>query len=199
MNAIVTAWRNFKYGRRCARLGRRCRFVGEHIQIDGNVEIGDFCRFRDYVIMRTSKEGRIVFGRQSGLSTSCIVESTCLVQFGDRTGVAEFTVIRDTTHVVRGTDANWEFTPRVAKPIIIGNDVWIGSRVYIGPGVTIGDGAVVGTGSVVTKNIGAYEVWAGAPARFLYHRIENVPLEVQAETDRLIAEQGIRPNRYEDR
>lgn len=33
--------------------------------------------------------------------------------------------------------------------------------------VCIGDGAIVGSGSVVTKNIPAYEIWAGNPAKFI--------------------------------
>lgn len=50
--------------------------------------------------------------------------------------------------------------------IIIGNDVWIGARAVILSGVTIGDGAVIGAGSIVTRNVGAYEIHVGNPARF---------------------------------
>jgi maltose O-acetyltransferase len=53
------------------------------------------------------------------------------------------------------------------RPVTIGNDVWIGTRVIIMPGVTIGDHAVIGAGSVVTKNIPAYGIVAGNPARVL--------------------------------
>jgi acetyltransferase-like isoleucine patch superfamily enzyme len=198
MNSVVAAWRNFKFGRKCAKLGRGCRFVGKDVTIDGHVEVGDFCRFRDHVIMRTNGNGRIVLGNRVGVTNYCIIEAADLVQIGDWTALAEFVVVRDTTHLVRGTDATWIRTPRITKPVIIGSGCWIGSRTYIGPGITIGDGVVVGVGSVVTKDIPPYEVWAGAPARFLYHRTKDVPPEIQAETDRLIAEQGIRPNRYED-
>ncbi len=59
------------------------------------------------------------------------------------------------------------------KDTIIGNDVWIGDRVLIKAGVNIGDGAVIGMGSVVTKNIGAYEIWAGNPARFIRKRFDD--------------------------
>lgn len=52
-------------------------------------------------------------------------------------------------------------------PIDIGNDVWIGCHVVILPGVTVGDGAVIAAGSVVNKDIPAYEIWGGVPARKL--------------------------------
>lgn len=55
----------------------------------------------------------------------------------------------------------------------IGNDVWIGERAKILTGVTIGNGAVIGGGSVVTKDVGAYEIWAGNPARLIRKRFSD--------------------------
>ncbi|MSP43448.1 MAG: CatB-related O-acetyltransferase [Alphaproteobacteria bacterium] len=57
--------------------------------------------------------------------------------------------------------------PVTRGPVRIGNDVWIGSRAIILSGVTIGDGAVIGAGAVVTRDVPAYGVAAGNPARVL--------------------------------
>lgn len=57
--------------------------------------------------------------------------------------------------------------------IIIGNDVWIGDNVCILPNVKIGDGAIIGTGSVVTKNIDAYSIVGGMPAKFIKNRFSD--------------------------
>ena len=51
------------------------------------------------------------------------------------------------------------------KPIKICDDAWIGMNVIILKGVTVGEGAIVGAGSVVTKDVPAWTVVAGNPAR----------------------------------
>jgi maltose O-acetyltransferase len=56
------------------------------------------------------------------------------------------------------------------RPVTIGNDVWLGARVIVMPGVTISEGAVIGAGSVVTRDIPAFGVAAGVPARVFRKR-----------------------------
>jgi acetyltransferase-like isoleucine patch superfamily enzyme len=63
--------------------------------------------------------------------------------------------------------------PATKGDVNVGNDVWIGYNAIILSGVTIGDGAVVGAGSVVSKSIGAYEIWAGNPAKFVKKRFSD--------------------------
>ena len=57
--------------------------------------------------------------------------------------------------------------------ITIENDVWIGGNVTILQGVTIHEGAVVGAGSVVVKDVPAYTINVGTPARVVKDRIIN--------------------------
>jgi acetyltransferase-like isoleucine patch superfamily enzyme len=61
--------------------------------------------------------------------------------------------------------------------IVVGNDVWIGSGVKVLSGVKIGDGAVVGANSLVTKDIPAYSVWAGVPAKEIKKRFSDGDVE----------------------
>jgi acetyltransferase-like isoleucine patch superfamily enzyme len=53
------------------------------------------------------------------------------------------------------------------KVITISDDVWIGANSVITAGVTVGKHSVIGAGSVVTKDIPAYAVAAGNPAKVL--------------------------------
>lgn len=52
-------------------------------------------------------------------------------------------------------------------PIIIGDNVWICDKATILSNVTIGDGAIIAANSVVTKDVPAYAVVAGSPARII--------------------------------
>ena len=50
---------------------------------------------------------------------------------------------------------------------IIMDDAKIGANVTLLPGVVVGEGALVGSGSVVTKNVPAYAIVVGNPARVI--------------------------------
>lgn len=59
----------------------------------------------------------------------------------------------------------------------IGHDVWIGNRALIKSGVTVGSGAVIGAGSVVTKDVPAYAIVGGNPAKILKYRFDEEIIE----------------------
>ncbi|AXI01237.1 antibiotic acetyltransferase [Sporosarcina sp. PTS2304] len=62
--------------------------------------------------------------------------------------------------------------------IYIKNDVWIGANAIILPGVTIHNGAVIGAGAVVTKDIPAYAIVVGVPAKIIKYRFNPEEIEV---------------------
>lgn len=57
--------------------------------------------------------------------------------------------------------------------IIIEDDVWLGANVVVLPNVRIGRGSVIGAGAVVTKDIEAYSIAVGVPARKIGSRIKE--------------------------
>jgi len=56
---------------------------------------------------------------------------------------------------------------------VIGNDVWIGYESVIMPGVKIGDGAIIAAKTVVVKDVPAYTVVGGNPARSIRQRFSD--------------------------
>jgi virginiamycin A acetyltransferase len=56
---------------------------------------------------------------------------------------------------------------------VIGNDVWIGFNATIMPGVTIGDGAIIASNATLTKNVAAYTIVGGNPAREIKKRFSG--------------------------
>jgi acetyltransferase-like isoleucine patch superfamily enzyme len=63
--------------------------------------------------------------------------------------------------------------PKSKGGVVIGNDVWIATEAVIMSGVRIGDGAVIGARSVVTKDVPAYAIVAGNPARIVKFRFDQ--------------------------
>jgi acetyltransferase-like isoleucine patch superfamily enzyme len=63
--------------------------------------------------------------------------------------------------------------PHRKGDIVIGNDVWIGGGTKIMSGVKIGNGCVIGANSLVTKDIPAYCVCGGLPAKIIRKRFSD--------------------------
>ncbi len=57
--------------------------------------------------------------------------------------------------------------PVIAAAIRVGRRAWVGADVFVGPGVTIGEGAVVGARASVFRNVDAWTVVGGNPARII--------------------------------
>lgn len=64
----------------------------------------------------------------------------------------------------------------------IGCDIWIGDSVSILNGIHIGDGAIVAAGAVVTKDVPAYTIVGGVPAKVIRSRFTNEQIDFLLKT-----------------
>lgn len=109
------------------------------------------------------------FGKNTKIGKNVFINSSC--HFQDQGGIS----IGDSTligHNVVLATVNHAIEPQLKRknsyaPITIGNNVWIGSNVVVLQGVSIGDWAVIAAGAVVTKDVEAYTIVGGVPAKFI--------------------------------
>lgn len=87
------------------------------------------------------------------------------VYFGENSVLSQYSYICNGTH-----DLSTLRLPLMIGEITIGRNVFIGAKALILPGISIGDGAVIGAGSVVTKDVEAWSVVGGNPAREIKKR-----------------------------
>lgn len=108
-----------------------------------------------------------------GVSLGEYTHITCAskIVIGDGVLTGRFVLITDNAHGASLGDES--APPPLARAlsskgsVLIGKNVWIGDKATILPGVTVGDGAIIAANAVVTKNVPAYAVVGGNPAKVL--------------------------------
>jgi acetyltransferase-like isoleucine patch superfamily enzyme len=141
------------------------------------LSIGDFTHVAGELAI-VAPGGRLRVGRYCFVGPGTRVWAQTAITIGDHVLIAHLVDIHDTdshsTNVVRrradpvdlferGAPIAWENVQ--SSPVVIEDDVWIGFKSSILKGVTIGRGAIVAAGAVVTKDVPAYTLVAGNPAR----------------------------------
>lgn len=142
------------------------------------ISIGEKCSFQNYLYLTAWKEYQgehftpeLTIGNNG--SFGAFNHITCInkVKIGDNCLTGKWVTISDNNHGTTDFDTLHE-APSIRKlytkgQVIIGNNVWIGDKATILGGVTIGDGAVIAANSVVTKDVPAYSVVGGNPAKVI--------------------------------
>lgn len=81
---------------------------------------------------------------------------------------------RDFTHYYVGSD--YMKLGYTIKPVVLKKGCLVGMESFVMPGVTVGEGAIVGAGSLVAKDIPAWTVAVGRPAKVVREIPEKEPL-----------------------
>lgn len=146
----------------------------QYIHIGKNVVFGDYLAIsaRDsFNNMPFENKPTIIIGDGCHFGFSNNITSINKIIIGDNCLTGKWVTITDNSH--GATDLPSLETSPLSRMIIskgaviIGKNVWIGDKVTILPNVNIGDGAVIAANSVVTKDVPAYSVAAGIPAKIV--------------------------------
>lgn len=127
-------------------------------------KIGKFIMSMGPLYIKGTENGKIEIGERCFFNHNCSITCAEKIMVGDNCNFANNLVIVDHDH---NFNENGVYDGLNTDPIKIGKNVWCGANVTILKGVTIGDGAIIAAGAVVNKNVPAYEVWAGVPAKFV--------------------------------
>lgn len=113
---------------------------------------------------------RIKVGKKLFVNRNVNIVARASITIGDNVLIGPNTVLNSGSHLYSDATRLIRDQGHKSAPIIVGNDVFIGGNVFVLPGVTIGDGAVIGAGSVVSKDVEAFTVVAGTPAKIIKNR-----------------------------
>lgn len=150
---------DFVYGWR-ARFGREC-------------VVDAYAQFKCPTRNNPAEKFNIDIADNVFIGRGTIVDSNLSIKIGANTFVAPQCFITDTNHTYDDPDIPIRNQGCTYKPVVIGCDVWLGAHVVVTAGVTIGDGAIVAANSTVTRDVQAYTVVGGCPARLIKHRLAN--------------------------
>lgn len=99
-------------------------------------------------------------GDHACIGPRVIVYSMADIRFGAHALASQGAHICAGTHDI--DDPNFQLE---ARPIEIGEGAWVAAEAFVGPGVSIGDWAVLGARAVAFRDLEAWGVYAGNPAK----------------------------------
>jgi acetyltransferase-like isoleucine patch superfamily enzyme len=135
-----------------------------------NVSIGDDVYVGHGAMLKGYYKNEMVIGRGTWIGQGCFFHSAGGIRIGANVGVGPQVKIFTSWHIEEGRGKPILHSKIEFAPVMVEDDVDLGIGTTVMPGVTIGRGAQIGAGAVITRDVPAYEVWIGVPARKLRDR-----------------------------
>jgi acetyltransferase-like isoleucine patch superfamily enzyme len=135
---------------------------------EGRLEVGEGALFEPGVWITAPGNARVKIGEGTFLNRNVMVAAQELVEIGAHCMLANGCFVSDASH--RFDDPQRPITWQGFEskgPTRIGENCWLGANVVVTSGVTIGARCVIGANSVVTRDVEAFSIAAGAPAKVL--------------------------------
>ncbi len=145
---------------------RICRNSRIDVMPFNNFVLGDNSTIEDFCTINNGV-GDVLIGNRTRIGMSNVLIGP--VTIGNDVILAQNIVMSGLNHGYEDISKPIYKQPVTKKKIVLEDEVWIGANSVIVAGVTIGRHAVVAAGSVVTKDVPAYSVVAGNPAKVIKH------------------------------
>lgn len=174
-------------------IGSRVRFFNMR-----NIEIGNWTKIDTGAYLSALGKGKLRIGRSVSIGAySQIIVSASFknlgeyIHIGNNVGIGQFASLGGSGGLTIGDNCiigqyfschpenhNYDDPDVLIKnqgttraAIKIGEDCWIGAKATILAGVEIGPHSIIAAGAVVTKNMPAYSIIGGVPARVIKSRL----------------------------
>lgn len=136
-------------------------------------DLGDYSVIEDFSTINNGV-GNVLIGKHTIVGIGNVIIGP--VTIGSDVMLAQNIVISGLNHGYENVEISPRKQKEICKQVVIADDVWIGANSVITPGVSIGKHAIVGAGSVVTKDVAAYTVVVGNPAKMIkkYNHLTSV-------------------------
>ena len=139
-------------------------FHPENISIGDNVYIGHNSILKGYY------KNEIAIDDNTWIGQGCFFHGAGGLKIGKAVGIGPMVKILTSVHSDTKPRAAVMENELLFREVEIQDGADIGTGSIILPGVRVEQGAIIGAGSVVTKNVNAFGVYAGVPAKFLRMR-----------------------------
>jgi acetyltransferase-like isoleucine patch superfamily enzyme len=146
-------------------------WLNTHIQ-DPRITVGDYTYFDRHISMALfTPDDRINIGKFCSLAKDVVI-------FGGGNHITTRTTTFPFKWLFAEIEPEERYTDAGSKgTTMINHDVWVGYGATVMSGVKIGNGAVVGAQAVVAKDIPAYAIVVGNPAKVVRYRFKPETIE----------------------
>lgn len=171
------------------RISRRASIYGA-----GRIRIGSYTRIDDFCVI-SAGEGGVDIGSYVHIAPFCLITGSARVVLEDFSGLSSRVSIYSSSDDYSGEHMTnpavpSKYTGVVSAEVRLGRHAIVGAGAVVLPGSVLGEGAAVGSLSLVNRNVEAFSIVSGVPARKIKDRSRGL-----LETERLlVADRGVPPS-----
>lgn len=144
-----------------SRRGRIALFRMWGMTVDRTCVIHMFCEIRG--------PKNITIGKGTVIGHNCVLDGRKGIEIGENVNVSSEAMIWSLQH-----DYNDPHFKAAGEKVVIHDNAWVSCRSIVLPGREIGQGAVIAAGAVVTKDVPAFKIVGGLPAKIIADRNQDL-------------------------